>query len=341
MSAAPRLQLVPNTTADLSGVQKSAILVMYLERDAARSMLRHLSDEEVKQVGVAIAGMREIPEDVIEGVVSEFVEQLRHVTVLPATGPDFVRNVLPQLVDEGRRERVTHAARREADDLEAFVRTRPAAAIAAILADEHPQVRAVALLRMGVDNAARVLSCFPDDVQSDLTIRMTRAERVAGEFADDVEFALRRALEDIEDPLPLGGVENAARILGRMSRDKNTVLLDQIRVREEDLADDLARRMVSFEDLERLDPRAIQAVLRVVERNDLVLALKGAHETLRERFLQNLSTRAAADIREEIEILGVARRALVREAQERIVAAARKLAEEGVIFLDLGESEDG
>ncbi len=341
MSAAPRLQLVPNTTADLSGVQKSAILVMYLERDAARSMLRHLSDEEVKQVGVAIAGMREIPEDVIEGVVSEFVEQLRHVTVLPATGPDFVRNVLPQLVDEGRRERVTHAARREADDLEAFVRTRPAAAIAAILADEHPQVRAVALLRMGVDNAARVLSCFPDDVQSDLTIRMTRAERVAGEFADDVEFALRRALEDIEDPLPLGGVENAARILGRMSRDKNTVLLDQIRVREEDLADDLARRMVSFEDLERLDPRAIQAVLRVVERNDLVLALKGAHETLRERFLQNLSTRAAADIREEIEILGVARRALVREAQERIVAAARKLAEEGVIFLDLGESDDG
>lgn len=341
MSAAPRLQLVPNTTADLSGVQKSAILVMYLERDAARSMLRHLSDEEVKQVGVAIAGMREIPEDVIEGVVSEFVEQLRHVTVLPATGPDFVRNVLPQLVDEGRRERVTHAARREADDLEAFVRSRPAAAIAAILADEHPQVRAVALLRMGADNAARVLSCFPDDVQSDLTIRMTRAERVAGEFADDVEFALRRALEDIEDPLPLGGVENAARILGRMSRDKNTTLLDQIRVREEDLADDLARRMVSFEDLERLDPRAIQAVLRVVERNDLVLALKGAHEALRERFLQNLSTRAAADIREEIEILGVARRALVREAQERIVAAARKLAEEGVIFLDLGESEDG
>ncbi len=341
MSAAPRLQLVPNTTADLSGVQKSAILVMYLERDAARSMLRHLSDEEVKQVGVAIAGMREIPEDVIEGVVSEFVEQLRHVTVLPATGPDFVRNVLPQLVDEGRRERVTHAARREADDLEAFVRSRPAAAIAAILADEHPQVRAVALLRMGADNAARVLSCFPDEIQSDLTIRMTRAERVAGEFADDVEFALRRALEDIEDPLPLGGVENAARILGRMSRDKNSVLLDQIRVREEDLADDLARRMVSFEDLERLDPRAVQAVLRVVERNDLVLALKGAHETLRERFLQNLSTRAAADIREEIEILGVARRALVREAQERIVAAARKLAEEGVIYLDLGESEDG
>lgn len=341
MSAAPKLQLVPNTTADLSGVQKSAILVMYLERDAARAMLRHLSDEEVKRVGVAIAGMREIPEDVIEGVVQEFVDQLRHVTVLPATGPDFVRNVLPDLVDEDRRERVTHAARREADDFEAFIRSRPAAAIAAVLADEHPQVRAVALLRMGAENAARVLPCYPEPVQSDLTIRMTRAERVAGEFADDVEYALRRALEDIEDPMPLGGVESTARILGRMPRDANANLLDQVRIREEDLADDLARLMVSFEDLERLDPRGVQAVLRVVERSDLVLALKGAAESLRERFLSNLSTRAAADIREEIEILGVARRSLVKEAQERIVAAARKLAEEGVIYLDLGEGEEG
>jgi len=340
VSAAPRLQLVPNTAAELSGVQKSAILVMYLERDAARAMLRHLSDEEIKKVGVAIAGLREVPEDVIEGVVGEFVEQLRHVTVLPATGPDFVRNVLPDLVDEDRRERVTHAARREADDFEAFIRTRPAAAIAAILADEHPQVRAVALLRMGAENAARVLACYPEDQQSDLTIRMTRAERVQAELADDVEYALRKALEDIDDPMALGGVENTARILGRMPREANTNLLDQVRVREEDLAEDLARHMVSFEDLERLDARGIQALLRVVERNDLVVSLKGAEEALRERFLSNLSTRAAADIREEIEILGATRRSLVREAQERIVSAARKLAEEGVIYLDLGESDD-
>jgi adenylosuccinate synthase len=94
------------------------------------------------------------------------------------------------------------------------------------------------------------------------------------------------------------------------------------------------------EAVERLDARGIQALLRVVERNDLVVSLKGAEEALRERFLSNLSTRAAADIREEIEILGATRRSLVREAQERIVSAARKLAEEGVIYLDLGESDD-
>ncbi len=341
MSAAPKLQLVPNSTAELTGVQKSAVLVMYLERDAARELLRHLTDDEVKQVGVAIAGLREIPEEVIEGVVHEFLEQLRHVSVLPATGPDFVRNVLPTLVDEDRRERVTHHARRSADDFEAFIRTRPATAIASALDDEHPQVRAVALLRMGPENAARVLACYAEEAQSDLTIRMTRAERVAGELAEDVEVALRRALENLEDPLPLGGVENTARILGRMPRERNTLVLDQVRSREEDLAEDLSRRMVSFEDLEKLDARSIQQLLRVVERNDLVLALKGAVESLREKFLANLSTRAAADLREEIDLLGSARRSMVKEAQEKIVAGARKLAEEGVIFLDFNDGDEG
>jgi flagellar motor switch protein FliG len=114
-----------------------------------------------------------------------------------------------------------------------------------------------------------------------------------------------------------------------------------VRERAEELADNLARLMVSFEDLERLDKRAIQALLRVVERPDLVLALKGAHRSLRDAFLVNLSQRAAADLGEEIELGGTPRRSQVKEAQERIVAAARKLAEEGVIYLDLGAPEEG
>ncbi len=341
MSAAARLQLVPTSAQELSGVQKAAILVMYLERDAGRAVLRHLSDEEIKKVGMAIASLRDVPEEVVEGVIRDFIESLRHVSVLPTTGVDFARNILPDLVDDERRERLATVVRRQADDFEQFIRVRPAHAIAAILAEEHPQVRAVALLRMGPENAARVLGCYPEQEQSDLTIRMTRAERVAAELAEDVETALRRALADIEDPLPLGGVESTARILGRMPRERNSVLLDTVRERAEALADDLARLMVSFEDLERLDKRAIQALLRVVERPDLVLALKGANQGLREAFLTNLSQRAAADLREEIEMGGPARRSQVKEAQERIVAAARKLAEEGVIFLDLGESEEG
>lgn len=337
MAASP----AKSASLELSGVQKAAILVMYLDRDAAKALLQNLSDDEVKRIGIAIAGLKQIDEGVIEAVVGDFVDQLKSVCLLPATGPDFARKILPTLVNEERRERVSTAVRRRTDnDFEQVVRGCPANAVAAVLAEEHPQVRAVALLRMGAENAARVLACFPEEEQSDLTIRMTRAEKVAAELAEDVEKALRASLADIEDPMPLGGVETTARILGRMSREKNATVLGNVRATAEDLADDLQRRMVSFEDLGRLDNRAIQAVLRVVERADLVSALKGAESALRDRFLANLSSRAAQDLLEEIEIGGRVRRSVMKEAQDRIVAAARQLAEEGTIFLDVGEAEE-
>lgn len=324
----------------LTPLQRAAILVMYLEREAARAVLRHLGDDEVKRLGKAISELGEVDENVVEEVIGAFIEQFRAVNVLPATGQDFARRVLPGLLDDERRDRITAAVRRmDGGDFEAFIRARPARAIAAALADEHPQVRAVALLRMGSENAARVLSCLPDDEQTDLTIRMARAERVSPELAEDIETALRVAVADIEDPVALGGVEGTARILGRLPAERNAAVLREVRNHSENLADDLIRKMVRFEDLERLDGRAIQALLRTIESADLVLALKGATPSLRERFLANLSQRAAADLREELELGGQTRRSLIREAQDRIVASARKLSDEGVIFLDAGGSE--
>jgi flagellar motor switch protein FliG len=332
----------PAVVENLSPLQKAAILVMFLERDAARAVLQHLRDDEIQRLGGAIAELGELDEATIETVVNGFLDHLQSVSVMPATGSDFARRVLPGLVGEERRGRLEGALRRQSNtEFEDFIRARPARAVAAVLREEHPQVSAVALLRMGPENAASVLGCFAPDVQADLTIRMTRAEKVAPELAEDVEAALRRALTDIDDPLPLGGVEGTARILGRMSPERNAAVIRDVRVHSEGLADDLVRRMVRFEDLGRLDARAVQAVLRSVENADLVLALKGAAPPLRELFLRNLSQRAAQDLREEIELGGPARRSQVREAQDRIVATTRKLADEGVIFLDLGQAEAG
>jgi flagellar motor switch protein FliG len=322
-------------TVQLSSLEKAAILVMYLDREAARAVLRHLSDDEVQKLGVTISAVREVDDGVIENVVRDFLMDLRAVSVLPATGRDFARSVLPSLVDDDRRTRVAGAIRRRVDDdFTTFIRSKPPAAVAAVLAEEHPQVQAVALLRMGPENAARILAMFEDGTQMDLTMRMARADRVSGELADDVEQAIRRALVDQDDPLPVGGVEHAARILGRMSREKNTNVLNQIRERETELADRLQRLMVVFDDLVHLDDRAVQALLRVVDRADLVLALKGSGNDIRERFLKNLSSRAAQDLLEELEIAQAARKSQIREAQEKIVMAAQKLADEGVIVLD-------
>ncbi|HND28339.1 MAG TPA: flagellar motor switch protein FliG [Myxococcota bacterium] len=325
----------------LSSLEKAAILVMYLDREAARAVLRHLSDDDVQKLGVTISSVREVDDGLVEQVVRDFLIDLRQASVLSSSGKEFARTVLPNLVDEDRRTRVAGAIRRRVDDdFASFIKSRPAAAIAAVLAEEHPQVQAVALLRMGPENAARVLALFEEGVQMDLTMRMARAEKVSGELADDVEAAMRRALADLDDPLPVGGVEGAARVLGRMPRDRNTSVLNSIREKENELADKLQRLMVVFDDLVSLEDRGIQALLRVVDRADLVLALKGASNDMRERFLKNLSSRAAQDLMEELEIATSVRKAQVREAQEKIVMAAQKLADEGVIMLG-PETEEG
>jgi flagellar motor switch protein FliG len=260
---------------------------------------------------------------------------------MPLTGRDFASRVLPELVDEGRRGAVIGAIRRRVGaDFPDFIRGRSPAAVAGVLVDEHPQVRAVALLRMGPENAAKVLALFDAETQTDITMRMARAERVSGELADDVENSIRRSLEDRDDPLTMDGASGAARILGRMPRERNVIVLEQVRERQGQLADEIQRLMIVFEDLNFLDDRAIQALLRVVERADLVAALKGADPATREKFLKNLSSRAATDLAEEIEMLSGVRRSAIRQAQQNVVTAAQKLHDTGVIVLLPGGGED-
>lgn len=329
------------TAASLSGLEKSAILVMYLERETAREVLRKLSDEEVKKLGMAIASVQNVPDDLMESVVGDFIVGLQSVSLVPYTGRDFAQSVLPGLVDERRRTAVAGAIRRRVgSDFEEFIRSRSPNAVASVLREEHPQVQAVALLRMGAENASRVLTCFDDESHYDLTIRMAKAERVSGELADDVEDAIKAALSDQDDPLAIGGAQNTARILGRMSREKNQGVITRLRDEGNEMGERLQRLMVVFEDLSCLDDRGIQALLRVVERPDLVLALKGASPELRARFLKNLSSRASADLMDEIDILGSPRKSQVRQAQENVTAAAQRLHDEGVLVLVTGVEEE-
>lgn len=320
--------------AMLSGIEKSAILIMYLDREVARQLLRKMSDEEVKRIGIAISAVQQVEDAVIEQVVADFVNTLREVNILPFSGRDFANKVLPELVDEARREAVSGAIRRRVgSEFEEFVRGRSPVAVATVLAEEHPQVRAIALLRMGPDNAAKVLATFDEEAQFDVTMRMARAERVSGELADEVERTVRRTLEDQDDPLPIGGTQVTARILSRLSKEANASMLTRMRDESADLAETVQRLMVTFDDLDCLDDRGIQALLRSVDRTDLVLALKGATVKMRDRFLKNLSTRASADLVEEIELLGSVRRSSIKRAQENVTTTAQRLHQEGTIVL--------
>ncbi len=331
----PRLTSLDNITP----LKRAAIFVMYLQPTAARKLLAELDDDEVKSLARTMSELGEVDQELVEDVVDSFLSQLGAASYVATTGQDFARRFLPDLLSADRKEQISSTVRlHNQAAFEAFVRARPPRAVAAALVDEHPQVQAVAMLRMGVENAARVLGCFPEETQTDLTIRMTNVDRVAPEFADDIEAAIRAAIVDVEEPLSLGGIDRTARILGRLPTEQNNVVLREVRMHSEELADDLIKKMVRFEDLERMDNRSMQALLRALESTDVVVALRGASASLRDKILANVSQRAAADLKEELEIGAPIRRQIVREAQERITAIARRLADEGVIFLDIGES---
>ncbi len=329
--------------ADLSGTQRAAVLVMYLERDIARDLLRQLSDDEVRSIGLAMGDIDQVAPAVIERVVSQFIRDLHQVSVMPKSGSQFVSDVLPELLDETRHNGLLPSInRRVSREFEQFITLRSPAGVAAIIKDEHPQTQAVALCLMGQENAARVLRYLEEDERKQITIRMARLKRIPGELADDVTEAIRSALGRQDDQLDVGGVDRTARVLGKMRRAENAKILEAVSSDDADLADALRRRMIVFEDLIQLTNLPIQMILKQVDRDDLILALKGASAALEELFLNNVSSRAAEDIREEMEIMGPVPRSRIRAAQERIVAAALKLAEDGSIYLPMGaEDEEG
>jgi len=323
------------------GLERAAILLMYLDRSLAKSLLDRMSDDEVRRIGLAMASIERVEPPDIERIVGDFIRDLYEVSMMPRSGADFVNTILPDLLPEDRRDSILPVLKRRVNrEFEDFITNRAPEAVAAIIKDEHPQAQAVALALMGPNNAARVLRLMDPEVKGEVTMRMARLRRVPGDLIDDVTNALITALGRDDDFLELGGVDRTARVLGRLVKTENDRILEVVAGEDNALAERLRRRMVLFSDLAELTNRAIQTLLKQVDRDDLILALKGADSGEVDRFLDNVSSRAAEDIREEMEIMGQVPKSRVRGAQERIVATALKLAEEGAIYLAIGAEED-
>ncbi|MEZ4239380.1 MAG: flagellar motor switch protein FliG [Myxococcota bacterium] len=326
---------------DLSGAQRAAVLLMVLDRESAKKVLAHLSTREVEDIGRAVAEIDTVEPEVVEVLIGEFVRDLAKGTMVRKSGKDFALGVLPDLVGGERGIKVGGSLRRAfSSEFQEYCATHPPRTLAALLRDEHPQTRAVALLMMGPETGARVMGEFDEDEQFDLSMRMAKIEGVPGAIADDIESSIRSALdEQSADRWQVQGVERTAKVLGRLDRDDTEELLDKITDADPELSDVLRRRMVSFKDLTVLDDRSVQALLKQIDRQVLLVALRGADGPMRELFLKNMSSRAASDLREEIELMAPLPRSQVSVAQEEIVQLVQKLAAEGVVRLYLGGDE--
>ncbi len=323
---------------EMSGAQRAAVALMSLSEDAARAVLAHLSPAEIEEIGVVMSELEWMNAPTVDAVVMEFTRDLLDSVHVPQSGKHFALHVLPDLVDSERKEEVSHALEQNlSTEFEEFIAGLPPGAVTAILQDEHPQTRAVAILLMGVENAARVMANFSDQQQYELASRMARLTEVSGQVARDVMDSMRQALgSELVQRLTFHGVDQTARTLSKMGRESSDPLLARIAKVDKALSEQIRRRMVLFVDLKVLQDRAIQVLLKDVEASDLCLALKGVGSDVREIFLRNVSKRRRQDLVEELEVMGRVPRQKVEDAQQNIVEIALRLHDEGLIFFPVG-----
>lgn len=331
---------LPMTYEELTGPHKAAILVLALGEERAGKLLGRLDLDEVKQISTTAAGLGRIEASTVERVLEELLERLHEAAEI-AGSLDTVQKLLLRALDKERAAAILEEIRgpsgRNVWEKLASVDER---ALAAYLRNEYPQTIAVVLSRLEPSKVARVLADFPDELATDVILRMLRLDTVKSDILADVERTLRSDfLANLAQVGRRDTHEIMAEIFNNFDRATEARLMASLEERDREAAERIKKLMFTFEDLARLDAAGIQALIRNAGNDRLVVALKGASEEMRELFFRNMSERAAKILREEMQSMGPIRLRDVEEAQQFLVNMAKELAAAGEIYLGDGKDE--
>jgi len=328
----------------LTGRQKAAILLISLGPEVSAEVLKHLRSQEMEQLTLEIAGTRNVAKDARETVVEEFGQLCAAREYLDEGGIDYARSVLERAVGNQRAgeiiERLTASLQVRPFD---FVRKTDPAQLLNFIQDEHPQTVALITAHLDATQAALVLASLPADRQVDVARRMALMDRTSPDVVREVERVLEQRLASVvhQEYAATGGVQALVDVLNCVDRATEKTIMEALEVHDPELADEIKRRMFLFEDLVKLDDRAVQRVLREVDLNrDLPLALRVCSDDVRNKIYRNMSSRAVENLRENIEYLGPVRLRDVEEAQQRIVTVVRRLEDDGEIVLSRGGGDE-
>lgn len=316
--------------------QDAAVLMLMFGEKLAAEILRNLSPAEVQHLGSAVYSVDEVREDQADRVLEEFLMRLAEETGLAHRSTGYVRTVLSDAFGADRAQSVL--ARINPLSLERPIELldwMDPQSIAEVVSDEHPQIVALVIACLDPTRGSAVLNMLAEDMQPDILRRVATLGSVTPEALSDLEKVLQRKFKasSSSSASQIGGVRAAARIMNFMRTDAEVRILKDIRKDNKDLMVAIQDNMFVFDSLGKSDDRSLQTLMRSLEPEQLVLALKGADEVLRERLLGCMSVRAAAGIRDEMQALGPVRLSEVQEAQKRIVAKAREMADAGTIVL--------
>jgi flagellar motor switch protein FliG len=327
----------------LSGKQKAAIVLMSMGPKAAAEITKNLSQEELEDISYEIARMDQVSAELAAAVVSEWGQLETAMHSIAEGGVDYARQILEEAIGPNKAAAVLKRIEGQLRDNVGFnnLRNADAAQVTALLRNEHPQTVALLLAHLQPDQTAAVLKELPTKVGGEVLFRLAKMEKVLPEVLQVLErcYGTESTISISKDLSESGGLEAVANVLNLMTGSIEKELIEHLAWQDQELAEQVKNLMFVFEDLSKLDDRALQRLLRDVQTKELALALKAATEPLKQRLLSMLSTRAADALREEMEFLGPVRLKDVEIAQANVVKLVRALEEAGEIVVGGGEDD--
>lgn len=323
--------------SNLSGAQRAAIFLLGVGEEAATEVMRHMSAKEVQQVGEAMASISKLTNSQVEDVLADFHIESAEINPLGLEAPDFTRRVMTSALGQDKAQNILSQVLEKPDEhngVEALQWMAPKA-IAEVLEEEHPQIAATVLTQLYDEQAAKVLEMLPDDLKKDVILRVARMEELDSRAMEELDRVLESQLGKLQriPPRKVMGPDNLASILNATDSELEKEMLEALTEADEELSDDVKEKMFVFDSLMKLDDRGFQTLVRDIDQEKLLVALKGVDEELTERFFNNMSERAADILREDMEASGPVKLADVESAQKDIVKTALRLAEEGTLMI--------
>ncbi|GAA4344774.1 flagellar motor switch protein FliG [Angustibacter luteus] len=329
----------------LTGPQKVAIVLMQIGRERSAPILSQLREAEIEEVAGEIVRLRSVAPEVVETVLREFQEAFGTGTTSAGGGVEAAHELLSATFGSERASAVIdRLAKAHATDAFSFLADADPRTLVGFLSGEHPQVVAVVLAHLQLDQASVILSGLPPEQQAEVAHRIGTMERTNHDMVRVVAEVLERQTSSVLQPgrnaAAVGGVQPLVDLINRADPATERIILESLESRDPALAEAVRARLFVFEDITTLEDRGVQLVLRQVETGDLAVALKGVTDIVREKVLSNVSERARENLLEEIGLLGPQRVAAVEEARSKIVQVIRSLEESGQIMLRRGGDDE-
>lgn len=324
------------------GVENAAILLMSLGEEEAAEVFKHLAPKEVQKLGETIARLKTVPRERVDKVINRFDELAATESMLVEDSNEYVKAVLRKALGEDKANLLIDRILQGNDitGIESLKWMDPQS-VGELLRNEHPQIVAAILVHLDADQAAEIMKHFVERQRNEVMVRIATLDGIQPTALRDLNEVMSKVLAGGERTRKsaLGGVKSAAEILNLMGSNVETSVLDFVREADHDLAQKIMDNMFTFDDLDKIDDKGIQSLMKEVQSESLVIALKGATPDLKEKIFRNMSSRAAETLREDLESRGPVRLSEVEAEQKEILKIVRRLADEGQIVLAGGGDE--